>query len=288
MKLTYTDRLVLAIAFLLGALLVLVVPAHSRGFHHAQTMVLANDMGGLISAYEQRYIRAARSGARAVIDGDCLSACTMAIGIFRGRICAAPNAVLGFRSAWEPWPCGKVPAPPGTRQIARHFTREAMTWVEGHEPCDHHPGNGQETDMRELAHSPARHTGTAAFSFGPVRQIMFGVSPPANNHTEARGCLGVLFPPKERNMSNTPETIVETAPHGHELAAASAGRPAGTRARGSRGTNVHPELESDKSKALALMLRAARFPLHRIALLWDCGDERVAEVIGTPREEEGD
>jgi hypothetical protein len=39
---------------------------------------------------------------------------------------------------------------------------------------------------------------------------------------------------------------------------------------------------------MARMLRDAGFPVHRIVLLWDCGDERVAEIIGTPREEEGD
>jgi hypothetical protein len=37
-----------------------------------------------------------------IIDGACLSACTLAIGLLpRGQVCATPKAVLGFHAAWR-------------------------------------------------------------------------------------------------------------------------------------------------------------------------------------------
>jgi hypothetical protein len=42
---------------------------------------LANDHGGLMKAYEDRFVQARENGERVVIDGICLSACTLAVGI---------------------------------------------------------------------------------------------------------------------------------------------------------------------------------------------------------------
>jgi len=63
---------------------------------------LHNDPGGLIRAYRDRFIQARDNGERVVIDGMCISACTLAVGILpRGRVCVTPQAVLGFQSAWN-------------------------------------------------------------------------------------------------------------------------------------------------------------------------------------------
>jgi hypothetical protein len=64
------------------------------------TMRIAGDPGGLIIAYLERFAAVRASGETVIIDGTCLSACTLAIGIFsRGQVCATPKAVLGFHAA---------------------------------------------------------------------------------------------------------------------------------------------------------------------------------------------
>ena len=66
---------------------------------------LHNDPGGLITAYRDRFSQARDDGERVIIDGICLSACTLAVGILpHGRVCVTPKAVLGFAAAWTPAP----------------------------------------------------------------------------------------------------------------------------------------------------------------------------------------
>jgi hypothetical protein len=51
----------------------------------------------------ERFEAARANGEPVIIDGACLSACTLAIGMLpRGQVCATPNAVLGFHAAWRP------------------------------------------------------------------------------------------------------------------------------------------------------------------------------------------
>ena len=50
-------------------------------------------------------------------------------------------------------------------------------------------------------------------------------------------------------------------------------------------TPKYPELKSDEGKAIAGRLSAYGFPVHRIAALWDCDHDRMAEVIATSRRE---
>jgi hypothetical protein len=48
---------------------------------------LHNDHGGLLRAYRDRFIQARENGERVVIDGLCISACTLAVGILPpGRV----------------------------------------------------------------------------------------------------------------------------------------------------------------------------------------------------------
>jgi len=63
---------------------------------------ISNDTGGLINTYVQRFSRIRDSGERVVVDGQCLSACTLALALVpRERICVTPNAAFGFHSAWS-------------------------------------------------------------------------------------------------------------------------------------------------------------------------------------------
>jgi hypothetical protein len=63
---------------------------------------IGEDTGGLIETYVQRFSRVRNSGERIVVDGQCLSACTLMLAyVPRERICVTPNAVFGFHSAWS-------------------------------------------------------------------------------------------------------------------------------------------------------------------------------------------
>jgi hypothetical protein len=98
------------------------------------TIRLANDPGGLIAAYQQRFAHARATGERIVIDGSCLSACTLAIGMVpREQICATPRAVLGFHAAWQPTPFGgKAVSFPATQHMMSIYPTEVQNWINRH------------------------------------------------------------------------------------------------------------------------------------------------------------
>jgi hypothetical protein len=97
------------------------------------TIRLADDPGGLIAAYQHRFERARATGERIVIDGSCLSACTLAVGLVpREQICATPKAVLGFHAAWTPAPWGKAVSAPATHHMYSIYWPELQTWINAH------------------------------------------------------------------------------------------------------------------------------------------------------------
>ena len=80
----------------------LVASAISTSSARAEMRITA-DSGGRIIDYADRFLQVRASGEQVVIDGTCLSACTLVIGMLpRDRFCATPNAVLGFHAAWRP------------------------------------------------------------------------------------------------------------------------------------------------------------------------------------------
>jgi hypothetical protein len=87
-----------------ATLLLVAAAAAALSASSARAMiVISADRGGLISNYAERFLSARAAGERVVIDGACLSACTLVVGMMpRDRICATPKAVLGFHSAWLP------------------------------------------------------------------------------------------------------------------------------------------------------------------------------------------
>jgi hypothetical protein len=58
---------------------------------------IVSSPGGAVDAYLEVFARVRQSGERVVIDGPCLSACTLVLStIPRNRICVTRRAVLGF------------------------------------------------------------------------------------------------------------------------------------------------------------------------------------------------
>ena len=59
--------------------------------------------GGQIGPFLNLFEIVRQSGERVVIDGPCLSACTLVLSVVpRSRICVTRRAVLGFHAAWSP------------------------------------------------------------------------------------------------------------------------------------------------------------------------------------------
>lgn len=77
-----------------GAVLAVGVPSA-----HA-TVLIRDDAGGPLGGYMQRYASIRDSGEDVVVDGECLSACTLVLALVpRQRICLTSNAVFGFHAA---------------------------------------------------------------------------------------------------------------------------------------------------------------------------------------------
>jgi len=100
--------------------------------HSAAATVLINgDPGGQIGPYVARFMTLRHSGERVVIDGPCLSACTMVLGILpRNQVCVTPKAVLGFHAAWRPDASGnKVTSLGGTQLLWDVYPKHIRKWI---------------------------------------------------------------------------------------------------------------------------------------------------------------
>ncbi len=82
-----------ALASMVGALLLFSAPASA-------VVVITQDGGGIIVEFEQRYAVLKAADELVIIDGDCVSACTLVLNIMpRDRVCVTERARLGFHNA---------------------------------------------------------------------------------------------------------------------------------------------------------------------------------------------
>jgi hypothetical protein len=82
-------------AVLLAALLGALGPKPAQ----AEVRILASP-GGQVGPFLDMFARVRESGERVVIDGPCLSACTLVLSVVpANRICVTRRAVLGFHAA---------------------------------------------------------------------------------------------------------------------------------------------------------------------------------------------
>jgi hypothetical protein len=104
------------------------------GASAAATMRIANDGGGQIGQYLHTFAQLRSSGERVIIDGNCLSACTLVLGMIpRNRMCATPRARLGFHAAWLPSRHGDpVTSKNGTRTLWKIYPRSVRRWISRH------------------------------------------------------------------------------------------------------------------------------------------------------------
>jgi len=95
------------------------------------TMRITSDPGGQIGPYLQSLATLRNSGERVVIDGPCLSACTMVLGVIpRDHLCVTPRARLGFHTAWRPDGAGRpVVSRDGTELLMNVYPEPIRAWI---------------------------------------------------------------------------------------------------------------------------------------------------------------
>lgn len=95
---------------------------------------ISNDKGGQIGPYLDAYVSLRKSGQKVIIDGPCLSACTLVLGVMpRERICVTPRAQLGFHAAWNPGRNGRpVLSHAGTKALWDIYPGEIRAWLKKH------------------------------------------------------------------------------------------------------------------------------------------------------------
>lgn len=96
---------------------------------------ITDDPGGEVSSYVQKFRQIRASGERVVIDGPCLSACTLLTGIIpRDRVCVTRRAELGFHAAsyYDDASRSLVPTSEGSRMVMRLYPASIRAWVGRH------------------------------------------------------------------------------------------------------------------------------------------------------------
>lgn len=112
---------------------------------------IVNDTGGILDSYIDKYIALREGRASVVIDGVCLSACALIVGLMdTSQVCVTPRAQLGFHSTsevhgdWRRYHAESTRMyfamlPPAMRELLRtrgwdgNSEHEALIYVEGEE-----------------------------------------------------------------------------------------------------------------------------------------------------------
>jgi hypothetical protein len=93
------------------------------------------DPGGNVASYLGKYLQIRESGERVIIDGPCLSACTLVTGIVPSdRICVTNRAVLGFHAAsfYDDAMHSYVPTRGGSSRVMRLYPAHIRNWIIRH------------------------------------------------------------------------------------------------------------------------------------------------------------
>ena len=95
------------------------------------TVRIAEDRGGRIGTYVDKYQSLRSAGEQVVIDGLCASACTIILGaVPHDRICVTSRARLGFHAAWDMGPDGRaVTNREATRMLYSMYPAPVRRWI---------------------------------------------------------------------------------------------------------------------------------------------------------------
>lgn len=99
----------------------------------AEVRILSSP-GGEVTQYLRLFAAVRATGERVVIDGPCLSACTLLLStIPNNRICVTRRAILGFHAARAMDRRGRIyAAPEATRVVAATYPAPVRAWIARH------------------------------------------------------------------------------------------------------------------------------------------------------------
>ena len=118
-------RTIFGVFFVVRLALFAIVPAG------ADVRILSSS-GGMVEDYLRTFAQIRQSGERVIIDGPCLSACTLVLStISKSRICVTRRAILGFHAAqWVDLRSGRVSrAPEATRIVTQSYPPGVRAWI---------------------------------------------------------------------------------------------------------------------------------------------------------------
>jgi hypothetical protein len=100
------------------------------GASHAVVRI-AEDRGGRIGTYVDKYQGLRSSGETVIIDGLCASACTIVLGaVPHDKICVTSHANLGFHAAWDFGANGRaVTNPEATQMLYSMYPSPVRRWI---------------------------------------------------------------------------------------------------------------------------------------------------------------
>lgn len=115
---------------LLTGLLAAVLLLAGVGASHAVVRI-ADDRGGRIGTYVDKYQGLRTSGETVIIDGLCASACTIVLGaISPDKICVTSHAELGFHAAWDFGANGRaVTNAEATQMLYSMYPQPVKKWI---------------------------------------------------------------------------------------------------------------------------------------------------------------
>src|SRR5262245_48370419 len=114
------------VRIVIAALALCAVIASAR----AEVRILSSP-GGQVGPFIELFDKVRQSGERVVIDGPCLSACTLVLmTVPRERICVTRRAVLGFHAARSIDRRGRVYAEPeASRAVQEAYPAPIRDWI---------------------------------------------------------------------------------------------------------------------------------------------------------------
>ena len=114
-----------------GAIIALALLLASGAAAHAELRIVSSP-GGEVGSYLRLFAMVRQSGERVIIDGPCLSACTLVLSaVPEDRICITRRAILGFHAARRLDEGGQLyAAPHETRRLAATYPAAIRSWIE--------------------------------------------------------------------------------------------------------------------------------------------------------------
>jgi hypothetical protein len=112
------------------ALIVISVLGSSATPSRADVRIIASP-GGRVGPFLDLFEEVRASGERVVIDGPCMSACTLVLSIVPNeRICVTRRAILGFHAARSVDRRGRLYAEPEASQMVLHaYPAAVQDWI---------------------------------------------------------------------------------------------------------------------------------------------------------------